>query len=396
MIQRAQDAPRRGLEPPHATGAGLALFAAAVAARAGVAWLAGSSAPVDPRVPMAAAHLLAGHGLSLGPLAAPTPTAALAPLSPWLLSQALGGSHSHPLTLAAGAILAGALAAPAASWLTAGLFGPTAGRVVGWSVALSPFLLAGALAFDANVFALAVVLALAAGAAWLRTPRRGRAFGAGLLCGLAALASAPGLLLAPLLLAWSWRPLGLTVPPRERFNQAALVLLGLCVVVAPWTIRNSVVLHRWAPVTAAEANDYPMRRRAATSATRWREVWTLSPGDANPATLATPSASPRSGPDIPRHPLFTFLAVAEIAWLGLAAWGAVRTLSGPRRWYQSLPLLGVLALMLAALTAPDASRARLGFEPLVAQLAALGAVHARRAVYLWQRGLRLVRGGPSR
>ncbi len=388
MIQRAQDAPRPRFEPPRDMGAGLALFGTAAALRAGVALLVPAGLPPLP----------------------PAADTLVAPLSPWLLSQALGATHAYPLTLPAVAVLAGALAAPAASALTAGLFGPTAGRAVGWSVALSPFLLAGALALDANVFAFAVLLALAAGAAWLRTPRRGRAFGAGLLCGIAAVASFAGVLLAPLILAWSWRPLGLTVPPRERLNQAGLVLLGLCVVVTPWTLRNSAVLRRWAQVTLTESRTRTVRESAATSLARLAEVWTLLPredGPANEVTQTTTPAPVRVPVPVPAHasapdgavqpnPLLTLLAALEIAWLMLAGWGAVRTLSGPRRWYQSLPLVALLALMLAALTAAGASRARLGFEPLVALLAAIGALHARRAVYLWRRGLRLVRRGNTR
>ena len=340
MIQRAKAAPRRGFEPPHELSHGLALFVAAAAARAIAALLAAQPAP----------------GLAIPPWAPP--------LAPWLVSLGLSATRGHPWTGASVAISAGALAAPAAAQFASGLYGPTAGRAAGWSVALAPVLLAGALMLDANVFALAMLAALTAGAAWLRTPRRSSAFGAGMLCGIASLAATTGLLLAPLLLAWGWRPLGLTVRSRERILQTTLLLMGAGVVLMPWLVPVVMVKQPWAPgqlfaLLASLVPQWPPH-----AAARFAGMWGL-------------------------HPLT--LALAEAAWLLFAAWGVLRAMSGQRRWYQSLPFIALVVLMLSGLTGNEPFRARLAFEPLLALLAGFGALSAQRSVQLSLRGMRVVR-----
>src|SRR5262249_37636558 len=92
-------------------------------------------------------------------------------------------------------------------------------------------------------------LALTASAAWVKSPRPGRALGVGLTWGAAALARPAALLLPAVVAAWAWVPLGLTLPTRERTRHMALLLGGLLLAIGPWTVRNALVLRAFVPVT---------------------------------------------------------------------------------------------------------------------------------------------------
>jgi hypothetical protein len=74
-------------------------------------------------------------------------------------------------------------------------------------------------------------------------PSRARALGLGVLVGLAALTRQEALLFVPVLvipLAWRSGP--------SRLLYGGLALLGTIIVVAPWTVRNYIVFHRFVPV----------------------------------------------------------------------------------------------------------------------------------------------------
>jgi hypothetical protein len=412
------------------------LFSAAAGVRTLVTLLAAPGLHSDPRLEVAARHLASGHGLALGSATAPVPTASVSPVAPALLAMAWRAVHGQAFALPALTILLGAAGALAAVRLATGLNGPTAGRAAGWAVALSPLLSAGGTLLEPATFALAMLLALGASAEWLRTPRRGRALFAGLLWGVCALSAPVGLLLPPVVLAWAWRPLGLTLPGRERATQSLLLALGLACAVVPWTIRNAVVLRApvlvttsagpelWSGNNATVWNDPALRggtidvlrvepyasrlsglgeperdrvardqalsflasRRpsefAAVAAARLGRLWSLG---------ARPDDAAAAAPGV--ELLLRGLAVAEGAWLLLAALGTLRTVSGPRRWFQSLPLAALLLLAAAGVAWAGGLGSRLGFEPLVAMLAGIGALHTRRALHLRRRGLRLVTGG---
>jgi len=130
----------------------------------------------------------------------------------------------------------------------------------------------------------------------------------------------------------------------------------------------------------------PPRAWAAVAGARLARLWDPAPHADDPADDAARGPGPAT----------RVLAVAEVMWLALAAWGALRTVTGPRRWFQSLPLAALLALVAAALLVSGSTRARLGFEPLVALLAGVGALHARRSLHLRRRGLRVVSGAGQR
>ena len=73
-----------------------------------------------------------------------------------------------------------------------------------------------------------------------RRPAPALALAAGLLLGAASLVKALPLYLVPLLAVW----LATTLPAGRRLAPAALLLLGVILVVGPWTARNAIVLDR--------------------------------------------------------------------------------------------------------------------------------------------------------
>src|SRR5438876_67206 len=113
------------------------------------------------------------------------------------------------------------------------VYGGGAGRWAGWICALDPLLvLAPAIE---SVAALALATATLATAAWIKTPRPGRALGVGMLWGIGALAH-PALLALPLLMAaWAWVArcaFGFAVAPLHPFD--------------PWlTIAGALLLPFW-------------------------------------------------------------------------------------------------------------------------------------------------------
>ncbi len=138
------------------------------------------------------------------------------------------------------------------AFLARRLAGETAGIVAAVIAALYPYLwvndtliMSETLAVTAVVGALLLTLQLR------EHPSRGRAVALGLVCGVAALARAELILLAPLLgipLLWSWRPRNL----RMRLTALALVAVGTVVVVGPWVGFN---LSRFEDPTFISTND---------------------------------------------------------------------------------------------------------------------------------------------
>jgi len=143
--------------------------------------------------------------------------------------------------------------------LTVGLIGLVALELFGSAVALIALTIAaiypGMIELSGVVIAenLLVVLALAALWMVLRARRSGSrrrlawVAGAGALTGLGTLTHVNGALLLPVLMLGVWGG-----PPR--FSRAGLAVPALLVattviVIAPWTIRNAVVLHHFIPVS---------------------------------------------------------------------------------------------------------------------------------------------------
>ena len=333
----------------------------------------------------------------------------------------------------------GALVPPLVRHLGRDMFGPAAGRISGWLAACHPLLVFfSGYVMTESLFSVELLLGLIVSVAWIKEPLAGRALGAGLLWGVAALTRPTALALPLLVAAWAWGPLGLGLAPAERRRQAALLLLGTALVVGPWTLRNAVRLHAFVPITShggrtlLDANnpivwDDPSLR-GGNIGTLAREPWAsryrgLSeveldrragsdamafiasrPGDWPRVAVAkvlrfwrwsaiTPSTgswASESATLARRLTALDPLLPWSIAFFPLCAWGLVRTFRGPRRHFQLLPLWIIAAFTLSAIVYWGALRLRVPIEPLVILYAGAGVADLMWRARLRRAGLALV------
>jgi 4-amino-4-deoxy-L-arabinose transferase-like glycosyltransferase len=362
-------------------------------------------------------------------------------LVPWLTSLVYRAFGHRPFAAILFQCAIGAMVPLLLAGFGGAVFGGTVGRIAGWLAALQPLLVffAGRL-IPETTFTAVLLLALAASASWVKTPRPGRALGAGITWGLAALTRPTALLLPAVVAAWGWVPLGLTVPARERLRQVALLLLGFMLIVGPWTLRNALVLHAFVPVTtggglalldgnnlevlrdprlhggairssllepyASESRglgepqaDAVARRHAwrflsthvrdwpAMAAAKLRHFWRLTAeGGGTPAW-------PRQHPALARVlGVFDPVLVWSLLTWPFAAWGLARTLRGPRRLYQGLGFIVVLYFTVLAVVFWGAPRMRVPIEPLLVLFTAVGFDDARRRVRMRAHALRVIAG----
>jgi 4-amino-4-deoxy-L-arabinose transferase-like glycosyltransferase len=442
-VDSLRRAPRAGT--PRAATAWLAMFGVALALRVAYAWLAigpGATPSSDPATyDTVAWNLARGAGFSLDAAAGPYPTAFVPPLVPWatsLLYRLVGHQYFAAVLLQC---VAGALVPLALAALGGSLYGATVGRWSGWLAAVHPLLVffSGYLLTE-SMFCLMLLLALLLSADWVRTPRGARALGAGLAWGAATL-TRPTALLVPLIVAlWAWHPVGLTVGGRERLRQLALLLLGVALVVGPWTVRNAIDLRAFVPVTTGAGGalmvannpatwDDPAKRGGADSETyrtalagefrglgeveldarARRRTWAFMRermGDWPAIAIAKLARFWRLGaegggtgawqrPGSPLAPLLRLdpMLVWSVLTLPFALWGLARALRGPRRWFQALPLFVIGYFSLIAVVFFGSLRMRVPVEPLVVLFVALGIEGARRARRVRSAGLTLVPGG---
>ena len=445
MIQRADITPIGPSRERPRLLPGLLLFGVAFALRAGYALVAAglNATPSSDAAEYDAVawNLARGAGFSFGAETGTWPTAFVPPVVPWMVSllyRAVGHHYFAALLLqcAIGALVPLLLAA-----FGGALYGGGVGRLAGWLAAFHPLLVFfSAYLLTETTFSVTLLLALVAAAEWMKTPRPGRAVGTGLLCGLAALTRPSALLLPPLLALWAWGPLGLTVAPRDRLRQVALLFLGLALAVGPWTLRNATVFHAFIPVTTGagralldsnnpqvwsdperrgganysfglepyasevrgksevEADAYGraqairflrehVREWPAMAAAKLARFWRLTAEGGGTGGWFAPD-SPLARRGLGLDPLLLW----SVAAMPLAAWGLVRTLRGPRRWFQSLSALVILYFSLGAVVFWGALRMRLPIEPLVLLLAAVGLDDVRRRLRGRARGLRVIEG----
>lgn len=447
MIQRAQPhtSARRRREPRQLKRLpeGLLLFAAALLLRVVYAWLAhgpGATASSDAATYDSIAWNLArGLGYMLDGASGPYPTAFVPPALPYLVSL-LYRSVGHDvfaailLQCAIGAIVPLLLRA-----VVGAMAGSPAARIAAWLAVVHPLLVffSGHLMTEA-LFTASLLLALYASLEWMKTPRPARALGAGVLWGLAALVR-PAALPLPLLVAlWAWFPLGLTVDRGDRTRQLAMLLLGCALTVAPWTIRNAVTFRAFIPVTVGggrsllDANnpivwDDPALRGGATSVYHLEPYASMLRGhteaeqDALSGRLArefawsrredwasvalakvsrfwrltaeagTTGAWAREGsPVAALLARFDPLLLWSLLTLPLAALGAGFALAGPKRLFQSLPLILIAFATLAAIVYWGALRMRAPVEPLVLAYAGIGAAELLRRWRVGRSGLGMV------
>jgi len=428
----------------------LAMFAVAVGLRVAYVGLAQGpharpySDPAD--YDAIAWNLAQGLGFSLDGTAGPYPTAFRPPALPWLVSllyRVVGHDYFAALLLVA--VLGGLLPLLLAAFGPR-MFGSSTGRLAGWLATAHPLLVlfSGYLLTEIP-FCVTLVLALLLTAEWVKTPRPGRAFGAGIAWGIATLTRPTALALPALAAAWAWLPLGLNVPARGRLHQVAMLLLGVALTVGPWTLRNAVELHAFVPVTTGAGQalldsnnpaawedpalrggaegtlrtaliqgeyrglpetevDRRARARAlaflrarvadwpAAAAAKLARFWRLrAEGGGTGAwqSAGTPLARLLRALDP--------LLVWSLAVLPLALWGAAVALRGPRRWFQSLGLWVILYFTALSVVFFGSLRMRLPVEPLVVLFAAAGLDDLVRRARARRRGLRVVPGlGPRK
>ncbi len=423
----------------------LLLFLVAFALRAAYTWLANGRSPV-PYADSAdydtiAWNLARGVGFALEGALGPHATAFRPPVVPWLTSLLYRvAGHDFFLALMLQCAI-GALVAPAIAGYARSTFGSGVARWAGWLAAACPLLVffSGYLLTE-TTFALTLVVALHLSSEWIKTPRPGRALGAGLAWGVAALTRPTALPLPLLVIAWAWFPLGLTVAPRDRTRQVAMLLLGVALAVGPWTIRNAVELKAFVPVTTGggrallDANnplvwDDPARAGGAMSVYHLEPYAAMYRGldevqaDRLSSRLAREFLARRVGQwpamaaaklgrfwRITREgggsgtwaregsPLAGLLAVVDplLLWSLLAfpfaIAGVVVTMRGGKRLFQSLPLVAIVFFTALAVVYWGALRMRVPVEPLIALYAAVGADALVKHLRFRHRGLSVVEG----
>lgn len=302
------------------------------------------------------------------------------------------------------------------TWLLARrLFGPRVAMAAAVVVAIYPLawqweglLYPEALATPLYVVLLIVMLT--------RLPTRWRALGFGLLLGLTLLLRPSSVfLLLGALVAWC-----LMVGWRRGVELTAVAILGAVVVVAPWTVRNAVVMHGFVPISMEDAALYGTFNAQSAHNSLFPYAWERDP--ASDAYLFNP-----------RHPLsdvtlrsrlihnaVTYIEhhpeslLAAFFWNGLSRLWDIRhqaralvevpfdgrshfiSVVGLDMYYVLLPLaliglwrarrrrwfaLGVLAIALGAsivYTTDAGTRFRAPLEPLIVVLACAGALGTAR------------------
>jgi 4-amino-4-deoxy-L-arabinose transferase-like glycosyltransferase len=424
-------------------GPWLALFLVALALRVAYAWLAtgpGSTPYSDAAdYDTIAWNLANGDGFSLDAAAGPHPTAYRPPVVPWvtsLLYRAVGHRYDAALLLQC---VIGALVPLLLARLGGTLLGSGVGWAAGWIAAFDPLLVffSGYLMTE-TTFAAVLLLALSASVDWVKNPRASRALGVGLLWGLAALTRPTALPLPLLVAAWAWVPLGLALSAAGGARQVAMLLLGTALAVGPWTIRNALTFHAFVPITTGGGRAFldsnnpilwndPARRGGGIStyhlepyaerfrgrseveadalAAKWGWEFLNEHRSEWPAMAAAKLArfwrlrSEAAGTGSWRDadsPLGSFVRLADplLVWSLLtfpfAAWGAVRLLTGPRRWFLSLPLLVIVFFTALAVVYWGSLRTRMPIQPLIALCAAVGWDAVAKRVRARARGLRVV------
>ena len=446
MLKRAESAVRTRLPGARPDLEWLLVFAVALVVRVAYAWMATGphgqpfSDPAD--YDTIAWNLARGAGFSLGGAGGSYPTAFRPPALPWITSLLYGVVGHRYFAAVLLQCVVGACVPLLLRAFGTTMFGGAVGRLAAWIAAVHPLLIffCGYLLTE-PLFCALMLLALLASASWVKTPRPGRAFRAGLAWGLTSLARPTSLMLPGLVLLWAWVPLGLTIAPRDRVRQMLLLLLGLVLTVGPWTLRNARVLHAFVPVTTGGGvvlyvgNNQgvwgdPARRGGAGS-----DEWTslsagefrgLSEHDADVRARARAMAFLReharellamAGAKLarfwrisaegggtgswqrPGSPLGAVLGRVDplrlwsLVILPLAAWGAYLCFRGARRWFQTLSVWVILYFTMLGMVFFGSLRMRVPIEPLVALLAAAGLDDLTRRIRSRARGLRVVEGG---
>lgn len=189
----------------------------------------------------------------------------------------------NPLAVRLIQVPLGAVTIALAHRLARRLFGSRVALVAAFAVALYP------LAFQyeellysealATPLTLAVLLAVLGG-----PPTRRRSLVTGLLLGVTLLVRSSSLLLiAGILVAW-WIAAG----PRRGIGLTVLAVGVAALVVAPWTVRNAIVLHGFVPISLEDAAAYGTFNAQAAHDPVWPYAWRPGPPDLAPVMRRRP------------------------------------------------------------------------------------------------------------
>ena len=171
------------------------------------------------------------------------PTAGWPPGFPFVMSvlYRVFGEHLK-LALALNVVLATATAV-LLYLIAERMFGRLAGRIAGGFFAILPGPIFFTGLYMSETIGVFIVVAFLALAVFL-PERRWTAIALGVALGLAALTHGAGLLLAIVPLAMWWG----RYPTRDWVRHAAVLLAAMVLTIAPWTIRNAIVMDAFIPV----------------------------------------------------------------------------------------------------------------------------------------------------
>lgn len=304
-----------------------------------------------------ASNLMAGRGYGEQ---AGEPTAFWPPLYPMFLAS-LYTLCGHRLVVArlVQAVL-GAVTVAATAESARGIFGQRVAMLVGVGMAFYPHLIYfGAWLIADGPYVAIVALTLLVAVRLQQRPNYAGFALVGILLGLGALAKPAGLMLIPLLMAWSWVALP-SVPIRSRVVNALLIIVVAMVAIAPWTVRNYLVFRALVPVSTNDgytfygANNpdafgghregFPVPMPGLSEPEAQRQYYLLGvqwivthPSQfarltvRKMARLASPLSVASWEQDYPL-PLAAWLRAAYAGFLGLAVGGAVLSLC---RWRET-------------------------------------------------------------
>ena len=328
------------------------------------------------------------------------PTAYRPPAYPYLLGglySLVGGAHER--------IVAGRVLQAVIGTIIVGLIGALADRLFGRAAARTAMVLAAVypplVAAGTSLLSepLAIILELAAVLAvlaWRRRPSRPVAVAAGVLAGAMTLTRSNAFVIIPALAVGMWTaradpaadPLPCAVNqagrPKEAAAAVGVMIATAVLVVAPWTVRNAVVLHAFIPVSdeagGTLAGTYnPVSDHGPPAPAFWHLLKEIPSYQRETASLA-------AGPEARFQGRLEHLALQYAEHHPLYALKVA--------WYNSLRLVGIGPLRLArynasvaGITSPAVADAGIAAFWVVAALAAGAATRAglRRRVpgFLW-------------
>lgn len=320
------------------------------------------------------ASLAAGHGFGVSHFApGGGPTALRPPLYPLFLGALyrLVGTHVTAARLA-GAVLGAVtvVLVVATAW---SLWGRAVAMTAGVVAALLPSLVLASTSVMSEAIAVPLELsAMALALAYRRRPHVGRALATGAVLGAVVL-TRPSLAVLVL-------PIALLLADRRHLRRAvtavgAVVVAGT-LVVAPWVVRDRVVMHAWVPVTTQSGYVLSGTYNATAAADRtFPAAW--RPATLDPAMKRVFTADPRAGEVridgalesaarryLGGHPSYlatvAFENTRRLFDLGPLSWtrGATASEYGfPARWGDA-EAAGALAVLAAALAGVALRRGR--------------------------------------